>query len=248
MSLTNVAYNVSFGWSKRSERSLEEQMTEPMFSEHPVELGLKGREDEVLARLTAEAGYREALTAAFPEAGGRFELSHVVRSIAAFERTLISGESPFDRYVFQGKHDALGEEAKRGMALFYSGRLQCGGCHFGFNFAGNWVDEKGATGQPSFARNGTSREGSRVPTLRNIELTAPYMHDGRFSTLEAVLAHYERAGLRVDAKDEQEMPALRPFELTAAERRQLIAFLHSLTDMTFAARFDGEREDSVSRR
>jgi len=249
MTLTNVAYNVSYGWSKTSVRSLEEQMREPLFNEHPVELGLHGREAEVVAALNADPTYREAFDRAFPTVGtpavagvpasaGRIAIDRVIKSIAAYERTLISGSAPFDRYVFQGEHRALTEEAKRGMALFYSERLGCGGCHSGFNFAGAWRDAKGATDEPSFARNGAGPNAVRVPTLRNIELTAPYMHDGRFSTLEAVLDHYEHT----------KEPALRHFSLTGAERHELLAFLRSLTDPTFTVGFDGKRTHSVSGR
>ena len=248
MSLTNVAYNVSFGWSTPSVRSLEEQMRRPMMNDHPVEMGVKGREKQVIAALVADGSYRAAFGAAFPEAGGRFDFDHVIRSIAAFERTLISGRSPFDEYVFNGRHDALSETAKRGMALFYSDRLGCGGCHSGFNFSGAWRDSQGATGEPSFASNGVGAEAMRVPTLRNISLTGPYMHDGSLSTLAAVLAHYEQAGLREQkTKGREHEPALRPFTLTEAERRELIAFLQSLTDPTFTAGFDVERTHSVSR-
>ena len=254
MSLANVAYNVSFGWSTRAVRTLEDQMRRPLLSEHPVEMGLKGREARVVAALVADAGWRAQFAYAFPEAGGHFEIEHVIKAIAAFERTLISGHSPFDEYVFNGKHDALTAEAKRGMALFYSDRLGCGGCHSGFNFAGAWRDAQGATAEPSFADNGMGAGAVRVPTLRNISLTAPYMHDGSLSTLEAVLIHYEKAGQRaatkkndqdqVGARDE---PALRPFTLTETERHELIAFLQSLTDKAFTAEFDGERTYPLSR-
>jgi cytochrome c peroxidase len=249
MSLANVAYNVSFGWTDPSVRSLEDQMREPMLNEHPVELGLRGRETELLATLKSDAQYREAFAAAFPEVRGPFGLEQVIRSIAAFERTLISGRSPFDNYVFEGRHDALSPDAKRGMTLFYSERLGCGSCHSGFNFSGAWRDSKGATGEPSFASNGVGPSPVRVPTLRNVAATAPYMHDGSISTLEAVMAHYEDTGLRTAdvAPDEKRGLALRPFTLTMAERRELIAFLHSLTDPTFGAGFDGKRTSSVSR-
>jgi cytochrome c peroxidase len=250
MSLTNIAYNVSFGWSAPAVRTLEEQMRRPMMNDHPVEMGVKGREKQVVGLLTADAEYRRAFETAFPEARGQFDFEHVIKSIASFERTLISGHSPFDEYVFNGKHDALSAAAKRGMALFYSERLGCGGCHSGFNFSGAWRDEKGATGEPSFASNGVGREAVRVPTLRNVALTAPYMHDGSLSTLADVLAHYERAGLRSDAatRDVEHEPALRAFTLNAAERSELIAFLQGLTDSTFTAGFDAERTHSVSRR
>ena len=144
MSLTNVAYNVSFGWAAPAVRSLEEQMRTPMMNDHPVEMGVKGREKQVVADLLGDDGYRAAFVAAFPEAGGRFEFDHVVKSIASYERTLISGHSPFDEYVFNGRHDALSGSAKRGMELFYSARLGCAGCHSGFNFSGAWRDAQGA--------------------------------------------------------------------------------------------------------
>jgi len=240
MTLTNVAYNVSFGWAKPNVRSLEEQMREPLFNEHPVEMGLQGREAEVSAALTEDAAYRERFAQAFPESAGRIGLDEIIKSIAAFERTLISGNSPFDRYVFRGEHQALGEDAKRGMALFYSDRLGCGACHSGFNFSGAWRDTKGATGEPSFARNGIGRDAMRVPTLRNVERTGPYMHDGSVATLEAVLAHYERIGAGDEQPTDPQQPALRRFTLNAIERHELLAFLRSLSDPTFPAGFEGE--------
>jgi cytochrome c peroxidase len=246
MSLTNVAYNVSFGWRKPNVQSLEEQMREPLFNEHPVEMGLQ--ETGVTALLESDASYRTALTQVFPEAASNIGTSEVIKAIAAFERTLISGNSPFDRYVFRGEHQALSDDAKRGMALFYSARLGCGSCHSGFNFSGAWRDAKGATGEPSFARNGTGSESIRVPTLRNLEVTGPYMHDGRFSTLEAVLDHYQHAADPASTDSGLTDLGLRRFTLTAIERRELLAFLRSLNDPTFTAGFDGERTHSVSGR
>src|SRR5262249_18823251 len=130
----------------------------------------------------------------------------------------------------------------------------CGRCHSGFNFSGSWRDAQGATAGPSFARNGVGSGAVRVPTLRNISLTAPYMHDGSLSTLEAVLDHYQQAGQRAATKknDQEQVgardePTLRSFTLTTAERHELIAFLQSLTDRAFTAEFDGERTYSLSR-
>jgi cytochrome c peroxidase len=245
MSLANVAYNISFGWSKPNVQSLEAQMLEPLRNQHPVEMGLAGRETEVTTWLTADATYRADFARAFPESNGRATFDLMVKAIASFERTLISGHSPFDRYVFEGRHDALTAPAKRGMALFYSARLGCSACHSGFNFAGNWRDSEGTTGAPSFARNGTSTTPLRVPTLRNITLTAPYMHDGRFSTLDAVIDHYQEAGHHRSDKNE---PHLQPFVLDPDERTALIAFLHSLTDAEFVAGSDRERTHSLSGR
>ncbi len=258
MALVNVAYSIAFGWTEPAPRSLETQMLRPMLNEHPVELGLKGHERQIVAELARDPGYRQAFAAAFAEAhadaragahsGARpnadrgprsdaptdITLDHIVKAIAAFERTLISGNSPFDRYVFDGDSHALSAEAKRGMALFFSRRLGCAGCHSGFNFSGNWLDAEGRTGRASFANDGTSDRPIRVPTLRNLLFTAPYMHDGRFATLGAVLDHYVRVGQEPDSKHGGTRdPRLRAFTLAREERRDLIAFLESLSDAAF---------------
>jgi cytochrome c peroxidase len=222
MALVNVAYNVSFGWSRPDVRSLEEQMLQPLLNEHPVEMGLAGREAAVTRLLLADAAYRTAFATAFPREAAPVSFANLVKAIAAYERTLLSGNAPFDRHVFGGDHAALSADARAGLTLFYSGRTGCSACHSGFNFSGNWVDAQGATGEPSFADNGTG-EKLRVPTLRNIAMTAPYMHDGRYATLDAVLDHYSTAGPR-------------PFDLDAGERRELLAFMASLTDAEFLAR------------
>jgi cytochrome c peroxidase len=233
MALVNVAYNLSFGWTKPQVRSLEAQMLEPMLNQHPVELGMKGREATVSAELATDPAYARDFAAAFPGQAAPVSFGNLVKAIGAFERTLISGGSPFDRYVFGGEHEALSPQAKRGMAVFFSPRAGCAGCHSGFNFSGNWRDTQGATGRASFARNGTSKEPMRVPTLRNVALTAPYMHDGRFATLAAVLEHYCAIGARPGAHD----PRLPRSPFTAAERAELLSFLQSLTDESFMSRF-----------
>jgi cytochrome c peroxidase len=230
MSLVNVAYNISYGWTKPELQSLESQMLEPLLNEHPVELGLAGRQSSVSDLLAADPAYREAFARAFPQDAAPVNFGNLVKAIAAFERTLIFGGSPFDRYVFNGEHAAIPAQAKRGMQLFYSPQAGCGSCHSGFNFNGNWRDSQGDTGKPGFANNGLGDELMRVPTLRNIALTAPYMHDGRFATLAAVLDHYARVA-QLPASDAR----LRSFNLSADERADLIAFLETLTDAQFAS-------------
>ena len=238
MALVNVAYNVSFGWTKPGLGSLETQMLEPLLNEHPVEIGLAGHQAGVVAALAGDSSYSAAFTEAFPAGGSPVTFDHLVKAIAAFERTLISGDSAFDRYVFGGQHEALSLAAKRGMALFYSPRAGCAACHSGFNFSGNWRDAQGETGPTSFASNGTSDQPMRVPTLRNIALTAPYMHDGRFPTLEAVLDHYSAVAERSRTESHSGLdPRLRMFDLSAAERIELRAFLESLTDLSLPRRF-----------
>ncbi len=250
MALVNVAYDIAFGWTEPAPRSLETQMLQPMLNEHPVELGLKRHVRQIIAELARDPSYRQAFAAAFadaqadarpnvhqdprPNAPTDITLGRVIKAIAAFERTLISGDSPFDRYVFGGDTKALSGEAKRGMALFFSKRIGCAGCHSGFNFSGNWRDAEGRTGRASFANDGTGDRPIRVPTLRNLLYTAPYMHDGRFATLDAVLDHYVRVGREPDSRHGGTRdPRLRTLTLTAEERQELIAFLESLSDAAF---------------
>lgn len=236
MALINVAYNVSFGWTEPQLGSLESQMLEPLLNRHPVELGLAGHQQAAARALAADPSYATSFAAVFRDEGPPVTFDHIVKAIAAFERTLISGNSPFDRYVFGGQHDALTPEAKQGMALFFSPRAGCSACHSGFNFSGNWRDSDGPTGEASFASNGATEQPMRVPTLRNIALTAPYMHDGRFPTLEAVVDHYAQVAekARSESGGGREIDSrLRTFDLTRAEQSELIVFLKSLTDSSF---------------
>jgi cytochrome c peroxidase len=255
MSLANVAYNPVFTWSDARVRSLESQMRQPLFNEHPVEMGLKGGAPAAVRTLSAEAAYRDLFSAAFADDPTPISMDNVIKAIAAFERSLISGRSPFDRYVFDDDPTALSEPEKRGMALFFSARSGCAQCHSGFNFSGpvsyEGHEEKGASfantglydahGRGSYPVNDrglvevTHRAADmgkfRVPTLRNVELTAPYMHDGSLATLDEVIDHYARGGHKSAHQD----PRIHPLRLSQAERADLVAFLRSLTDREFVA-------------
>ena len=220
--LLNVAYNPSLGWRDAGITTLERQMLGPLFNEHPPELGLAGHEPQVERALSADAGMRTGFAAAFP--GEPVSMRNAIRAIAAYERTLLSGQSPFDRYVFGGEHSALSGVQKRGMDIFFSARGGCAGCHGGINLAGDWADRDHPDAKASFADAGTG-ETVRVPTLRNVALTAPYLHDGRLATLDAVLDHYEKL-----AADPAADPRLRRDRLTTDERVALREFLYSLTD------------------
>jgi len=222
--LINVAYNASLGWHDAGITTLERQMRGPLFNEHPPELGLAGREADVERALSADDALRAAFAAAFPGDAAPVSIDNAIRAIAAYERTLLSAASPFDRYVFSGDHDALTDEQKRGMDIFFSGRGGCAQCHGGINFAGDWVDREHPAARAVFADTGTG-ESVRVPTLRNLPATAPYMHDGRFATLDAVLDHYEKL-----AADPAADPRLRRAPLTTGERAALREFLGSLAD------------------
>lgn len=238
-SLANVAYNIAFTWGDSRVLSLEAQMRTPLFSTHPVEMGVALRGGAALAAINADLEYRRQFQEAFGGAGP-VSMPHFIQAIAAYERTLISGRADFDRYVFDDDAGAMSEDAKRGMALFYSSRVGCARCHFGLNFSGPIRYRDHERAHALFADNGLQHGPDRglmeatgrgadlgkfkVPTLRNIALTAPYMHDGSLPTLRAVLAHYMRGG-----------PQLAPFTLSDSEQADLLAFLDSLTDRTFVS-------------
>jgi len=222
--LFNVAYNASLGWHDPNLRTLEQQMRGPLFNDHPRELGLAGRERELEGTLKADAALARSFAAAFPGDAAPVSMDNLIRAVAAYERTLLSGGAPFDRYVFAGDHGALSERQKAGMQLFFSQRTGCAGCHSGINFNGEWVDREHPEARPIFADTGTG-VAVRVPTLRNLPVTAPFMHDGRFATLDAVLDHYERL-----ATDPKADARLRRAPLTTVELQQLQAFLLSLAE------------------
>jgi cytochrome c peroxidase len=265
MSLTNVAYNASYGWADSRVRTLEDQMAVPMMNEHPIEMGLKGNEAVVLARFAADPEIAALFRESFPEAADPIAIDTIVKAIASFERTLMSAGSPFDRYLYRDEREALTPEAVRGMQLFFSDRLRCARCHSGFNLSGptdHAADDGSvvrtdravpAPAQPTFHNTGlynvdglgaypaldrglfdvTHRPPDmgrfRAPTLRNIAVSAPYMHDGSVPTLDAAIAHYASGGVASPVKS----PRIRRFTLSPGDVRDLTAFLNSLTDTEF---------------
>lgn len=222
--LLNAAYNASLGWRDAKVRTLEQQMHGPLFNKDPRELGLAGREALVERALLADDEMVQAFGEAFPGMDEPVTMDNVIRAIAAYERTLFAGNSPFDRYVFGGDHAVLTTRQKAGMELFFSEKAGCAACHGGVNFAGAWVDRDHPDAEPVFADTGTGVK-VRVPTLRNLPATAPYMHDGRFASLAQVLDHYEKL-----AADPAADPRLRRDPLTTLERESLEEFLLSLSD------------------
>lgn len=264
MSLANVAYSPALTWANPLLRSLEQQALIPMFGENPVELGLAGQEAALFARLRDEPRYRELFAAAYPGAPELFTVSHIVKALGAFQRTLISGRSPYDRYQ-QGDSSALSASAKRGEEIFFSEQAECFHCHGGFNFTGtvNYVgkgfveiefhntalyniDGQGGypepnTGIAEVTTDPLDMGKFKAPSLRNIAVTAPYMHDGSVATLEEVIEHYNAGGRTITSGPYKGVGAdsplksefLKPMGLTAQQKRDLIAFLQSLTDSTF---------------
>lgn len=239
MSLTNVAYASPLTWSNPALTTLEAQALVPIFGEHPVELGLAGNESIALSRLRASADDRARFRDAFPDDAEPVTIPNVVRALASFERKLISGRSPYDRFVHDGEAGALTLAAQRGRDLFFGEKLDCFHCHGGFNFSDATAHDGKVLAEGGFHDNGLERvagdpeRGFRAPTLRNIELTAPYMHDGRLPTLEAVLDHYARGGTGDGIDRPAKSIFVHGFTLTDEERADVIAFLRSLTDRAF---------------
>jgi cytochrome c peroxidase len=272
MSLANIAYASRLTWANPLVEHLEDQARVPMFGEEPVEMGLAGLEEKLIAKLAADADYVVGFKAAFRKEGGEISVNNIVRAIACYERTLISGDSPYDHYV-NGDTTALNTSAQRGMTLFFSERLECFHCHAGFTMT-DAVDHEGVrisevafhntglynidgkggypapnTGVHAITDDLADMGRFKAPTLRNIEVTAPYMHDGSIETLEEVIAHYSAGGRRIvdgpHAGDGAENPLKSEFVpgflLTSEEEADLIEFLRSLTDRTFL-----EQEDPKS--
>jgi cytochrome c peroxidase len=170
------------------------------------------------------------------EAYGRTPDPYVItRALSSFVRTLYSGDSPLDHYN-RGDSTALGIDALAGKKLFESNRLNCTACHHGFNFTNNEFENNGLyedyrdIGRALITLDSSDTGKFRVPSLRNVAITAPYMHDGSLATLGEVVDHYEKTGQNPTQLQSQKLKA---FTLTGGEREALIAFLHSLTDQRY---------------
>jgi len=265
MSLTNAGYGATLAWANPLLTHLEKQVLLPMFGETPVELGLSGKEVELLARFNADARYRRMFADAFSQETDPISVNTIVQALTSFVRTLISGNAPYDRYINGLDDNALSPSAQNGGKLFFTERFECFHCHGGFNFsdsvtfAGNQFDETpfhnnglyNIDGMGGYPPNNTGIFGIthvpadmgsfKAPTLRNIELTAPYMHDGSIATLDGVLDHYAASGRTITdgpyAGDGSKNPFksgfIRGFQLTTQERQDVLNFLKSLTDPEF---------------
>ncbi|CAH1000569.1 Cytochrome c551 peroxidase [Neolewinella maritima] len=241
MSLVNLAFNPNgFNWDGSAPKLWEQAI-------HPVEdmLELDNDWEEVLRKLRADADYPARFRAAFG-IDNTAEISRelTIKALAQFERTIISADSKYDRVVYHNTDFFTEQEQLGADSLFFVENLPpgalhpgCGHCHnapsFGDNkFHNNGLDDVASLddfidkGLGGVNGNRFDNGKFRTPTLRNIALTAPYMHDGRFETLEEVLDHYASGGHDVENED----PNITGFTLTEREKEALLAFLHTLTD------------------
>lgn len=225
--LINLAWSKSFFWDGRAP-TLEEQTGKPI--ENPDEMDLSIA--DAVARVAEDTGYVSAFVEAYAEPPSEASLR---KALASFVRALVSANSPYDRHL-RGDDTTFDESAKRGEAIFLDERGGCFHCHpagmltnEGFFNNGTYAGGSDTGRQLVTGRSGDTGK-FKVPGLRNVELTAPYMHDGSLPTLEAVVDHYDRGGSGHPTTD----PQIVPLSLTAAEKADLLAFLRSLTDSDFA--------------
>jgi len=264
MSLANVAYATTFTWGHPYLAPLERQAEVPMFGRAPVELGLTSAA-ELEQRLRSLDGYAQLFAQAFPDDPEPIQVGNLIQALACFQRTLISGRSAYDHWVYDGDESAISESAQRGFELFNSERLECFHCHLGFAMTDHItyqgqrnpgvlfhntglynLDGQGAYPEPNTGVYDVTRDPAdmgkfKAPTLRNIAVTAPYMHDGSIATLSEVLDHYAAGGRTIDTGPYAGVGSASPlvsdlvrgFTLSEQERADVMAFLESLTDPEF---------------
>jgi cytochrome c peroxidase len=250
-SLFNAAYAASYGWADPFTRTLEAQHFIPMFNTQPIELGLdESRVSRLLQELGADEVFRAQLVRAFPQLDlTAMTLDHLVAALASYVRSLVVADSAFDRYLYFDE-DVLSPQAKTGMQLFFSERLGCSLCHASFNLSGPVRSAAAPEVKPVFHNTGLQDPGDgasqdlglaehtgrpedtgafRAPSLRNVSLTAPYMHDGSVATLRDVLAIYAAGGRGPGVHNPYKREELSGFAITPAETDALLAFLEALT-------------------
>jgi cytochrome c peroxidase len=264
--LANVAYNTTLTWANPALVTLEAQMAVPLFGTSPVEMGLNdGNKAKAMQRLRSDATYPAQFAAAFPADADPFQWGNVIKAIASFQRTLISGRSKYDQY--QQGQVVLSASEERGRVLFFGEKAECFHCHASFNFndqvvhAGSRpglietpfhntglynIDGKGGFPAPnrgvfesSFAPTDMGK--FRAQSLRNVGVTAPYMHDGSIATLKEVLDFYAAGGRNVSEGPLAGDGRANPFKsglvtlirLDEQDKADLVAFLLTLTDVEF---------------
>jgi cytochrome c peroxidase len=230
-SLLNVAYSPYLFWNGRSQ-SLESQVRYPLT--HPHEMNTTP--SRVVEVVSADPNYVEWFQKSFGRGPITFE--SICKAIAAFERTLVTADSAFDRFYFD--HGPFSSAQKRGWKMF-RGKAGCAQCHtfdernpfftdFVFHNTGIGRESKDADlGRYAVSGERTDKGKFRTPSLRNVDITAPYMHDGSLTTLEDVVRFYERGGNPNRFLDD----AITPLDLDKQDRDDLVSFLRSLTSSVY---------------
>lgn len=224
--LIDVAWVPILGWDGKYP-SLESVAFGPLLSP----LNMDNTEPEIISRLASIRGYVQAFEQAFPggETDPPITRPHIEQAIATFERTIVSTHAPFDRWI-AGNQTAISESAKRGFVLF-NGKAGCAECHQGPSFTDYSFHDIGIAREDDIGRarlfptSVKLQHAFKVPTLRDVARRAPYMHDGSLPTLEAVIDEYNTGGIDRPSRSS----LIHPLGLTEGEKRDLIAFLNTLT-------------------
>lgn len=226
-SLSNLAWHPYF-FAEGGSPNLESQMLGPI--EDPDEMAFSIV--KAVDRLKKNPEYINLFKEVFKDSPSVYTTT---RAIAAFERSLISSNSRFDKFAYQGDKDALSPEEIRGYQLFTSDSLKCNSCHSGFMFSNFSFQNNGIyevyedPGRMRISMDDKDRGKFKVPSLRNIALTGPYMHDGSFSNLEEIIDHYSKGG----KKHPNQSDKIQGFKLSISDRQALLKFLNSLSDSVF---------------
>lgn len=216
----NLAWSKGYGWDGRAP-SLEAQAIDPIEASAEMDLPIAS----AVARLKAVKGYQVAFSKAFPGEG--ITEQSLLKAIATFERTIVTGDTPFDRWL-QGDPKAVGADVKRGFALF-NGKAACSACHTGWNFTDGKFHDIGLPtddkGRMLVTKDPSDQHAFKTPGLREITARAPYMHHGQLTTLDGVIAHYVSGGQTRPSLS----PLMKPLSLSANDVQDLLAFLRSLS-------------------
>jgi len=242
-SLVNIAYDTTFFWDGRA-HTLEQQATMPITN--PIELASVGADSvKVITKLSADPFYLKMFQNAFGD--GKVTFDRIGKALASFERTLISGNSAYDRMKFQHDTTGMSPAALRGMKLFFDAKgANCGSCHSGDNFTDNGFYSTGfsfesySSGDPGRAavtKQDTDRARFKTPTLRNVAKTGPYIASGTVVSLFDMVKHYNDGGQQVTNKDKR----IRPLGLSDDQMNDIVAFLNTLTDNDFLHRPDFQK-------
>lgn len=228
-SLANVAYHPYYT-REGGVPTLEMQVLVPIQEHAEFDFNIL----LVAERLAQDSSYQSMSQAAY---GREMDFFVITRALATFERSLISGNSLYDLDNREVTGYRLSAKAQRGKALFFSERTACASCHGGFNFTNYAFENNGLyveypdPGRFRLTNDEADRALFKVASLRNVGLTAPYMHDGSLASLEAVIEHYNEGGKAHPNKSK----SIKALGLNKAEKAELIAFLHSLSDAQFIA-------------
>ncbi len=259
--IINIVFNKYLTAADSSLHFPEQQINNPMFHNKPVELGWEGNQIIILSRLKKDSLYNSELHLLFPNDKDPFTIKNIQDCISNFVKTIVSFNSSYDRYVSNNDTPALSPAQQRGMQLFFSDKLHCNSCHGGINFSAPSVKDKNGvaayyqnTGLYNIDNKGSYPETDnglfeftkqqadigkyRIPTLRNLAFTAPYLHDGSAASLNDVISIYENGGrnnttglhIGDGRTNPYKSPLIAGFVINGQQKKDLISFLLSLSD------------------